>query len=156
MFCHTHFLAGLLVGVIGYNSGYIHLWDTLIIAILTTLMDIDHFIIFWLKKKSFSLKKFLSTVASEREETYRSFIHKKFFALLILLITIAILFFNKRLAFILGGIYFTHIFLDIISKFKIRVNKYHIIRFMGLSASWSWFENFTLLIILLGLVFGFL
>lgn len=147
MFPHTHAIAGILLGIVGYKLGLITNYDILIISILTTIIDIDHYIMHILIMKDYSLFGFWNQICKLKHPLYRSIIHRKQGMVLMTIISAIILYFSQRIAFIIASAYFMHILLDNMYRIK-QFNDYKYLKFKKIRYKTSVSEAFTFLIFL--------
>lgn len=115
MLPHTHFLAGLLIGLTAVKLGIINIPQALLIAVLTTSIDLDHLIASYKKFKTWSLTKCWN--ASMKGQIKRSVIHSRKGFLVITLVSLVIYNFLPAVGFILLSAYITHYILDILGDF---------------------------------------
>lgn len=107
---HTHFLFPFFIGMILAKLNILSWKLAVVCGVLGAFMDIDHYIehIIHSKKKRFSL----IATWNDYHKYLRSIIHHWRGVLVLTLIFLVILFFNWKIALILGIAYYSHLVLD--------------------------------------------
>ncbi len=112
MYPQSHFLFSLLVALIFVKFAVFDYRIALLIALVAVLIDLDHFIIYIIKRKEWSLKDAWNADVKGKFRNARTFIHHYVGFMIITLIIVGCFFVNKNLFWILGLGYYTHMFLD--------------------------------------------
>lgn len=141
MFPQSHFLFAFFISEILVKLGFISHTIAISIAILATLIDIDHLICFALKRHEISLKHAWNECVRGRMYE-RTFIHHKIGFILITALIVITYFINPTITLILSIAYYSHIFLDYahlnilrirgkvtdnIEGYAIKINKFEIL-----------------------------
>jgi len=130
MLPHTHFLFALLVGILAYYKGQITSANIIIIAILSTIIDIDHPIAYLRHHKKLSLKKAWNNAVTAHEHQ-RTIIHKPL-GISIITISLFILLQFYPQTNILFLAYFSHMFLDYVHLTKEKIKKHNFINLFNI------------------------
>ena len=112
MYPQTHFLFSLLISLILAKLGVFEYKIALLIAVFSVFVDIDHFIIFALKRKDWNLRDAWNSEVKGKFKNARTFVHHWLGILIITSIIIVLFFINKNLFWVFGLGYYTHMFLD--------------------------------------------
>lgn len=151
MLPHTHFLFALLVGILAYYKGQITSGNIIIVAILSTIIDIDHPISYLKHHGKLRLKKAWNNAVTAHEHQ-RTIIHKPL-GILIISISLFILmkFYPKANIFLLA--YFSHIFLDYVHLTKEKIKKHNFINLFNVLIPLSTSEiTFDVILIISNLI----
>ena len=111
MYPQSHFLFAFFISTILVKLGIFNYKLAFIISIFAVLIDIDHFIIFILKKHDYSLKDAWNAHV-EKKYRGKAFLHHPLVFILITCLTIALFFINMEWFWIVGLSYYSHMFLD--------------------------------------------
>ena len=112
MYPPTHFLAGLTIGAVGAKIGFFDTQEAFSLAALAILIDLDHYIYFICKHKSFSLVKAWQSALNKREEGQRTVIHHAIGFFIFTAVLIGLWFIDQSWSLLLGLAYYSHILLD--------------------------------------------
>lgn len=112
MYPPTHFLAGLTIGAVGAKVGFFDVPEAFSLAALAMLVDLDHYLYFIHKHKSFSLIKAWQAALDKREVGQRTVLHHALGFLIFTAVLIGIWFVNQPWSLLLGLAYYSHILLD--------------------------------------------
>ncbi len=113
MLPHTHFLVGLIFGLIGIRLGLFNLWFAFLIAILSVLIDIDHLISYYKHKKKINLKECWNHTFQEHKRWHEwTFIHHWPTFLIITFFLLIFSTINFKLSYIVFAIYVPHFLID--------------------------------------------
>jgi len=146
MYPHAHFMAGILCGVIGYKIGFLEFFDMFIIGAIAVLIDIDHYIYHIVHAKSYHPIKFWNTVSLAavhqiKSPSYRTFIHHRKGIYIISVILAIVMLIDFRIGFIKASAYYTHMVLDHLKYFHIRITDYKLLDFHGVKFVWNYPEE---------------
>lgn len=144
MLVKTHIILGLIFSLSIYLIFHIAFFEMIIIFLSSFLIDFDHYLIFLIKHRRFSIKKSyvffkkraikFRKISKKQKNSYKMpfliFHNIEFFILLFLLG-----FFNKLFFFVLIGICF-HMFLDYID---LAYHKFPV--YFKVSLIWTYLEN---------------
>ena len=130
MYPQSHFLFSLLIALIFVKFGIFDYKIAMLIAIFAVFMDIDHFIVYVLKKHDYSLKDAWNADIKGKYKG-RTFIHHYLGFALITTIIIILFFINKNLFWIIGLSYYTHIFLDYTKLNILKIREKTTIKFVN-------------------------
>ena len=146
----THFLVGLLFGLIGVRIGFFGYFGAFLIAILAVLIDFDHLITYYVRHKEWNLKRCWN-VSLGVEENLWTFLHywKGFFVILIFLIILGI--FNLGWGYFLFSIYVPHFLLDQLHLYWVLNKGYKIHKIFGMNVI-VYILEILLVLIVLGLI----
>ena len=126
MYPWTHFIFGGFLGSIFYYLDIIPLEAVLIVAILSTLVDLDHYISYFVNKHEFSLKKIWNECVLGHYHG-RSFIHRSDGFTIITLLLAGLYFISYYWFLIIALAYYGHYLLDhlhIKMKRGLNINKF--------------------------------
>lgn len=112
MYPQSHFLFSFLIALIFVKFNVFDYRIALLIATLAIFIDIDHFIIYIIKRKDWSLKDAWNAEVKGRFRHARTFIHHYLGFILITILIIVLFFINKNLFWIFSIGYYSHMFLD--------------------------------------------
>ena len=152
MYPQSHFLFSLLIALI---LAKLHIFDyriALIIALVAVFMDIDHFIIFIIKRKDWKLKDAWNAEVKGNFKHAKTFIHHWLGLILITAITVALFFVNKTLFWIIGLAYYTHMFLDYAHLNVLKIKERMTIKEFGLIERINKFELLFDIFLLIGII----
>ena len=144
----THFLVGLLFGIMGVRLGFFSVLTAFVIAILAVVMDVDHLISYYLKHKEWSLKKCWN-VSLGVEENLWTFIHywKGFFVILLGLVILS--FFSLKISYFIFAFYVPHFLLDQLHLYWVMNKDYKIKKIFGMNILLYWLEIIIDLVVIL-------
>jgi hypothetical protein len=130
MYPQTHFLFVLLIGLILGKLSYLDWKFALLAAILSSIIDFDHYIehIIHNKKDRFSLKKTWNDAIHYNKFYEWSFIHRWHGMLLTTLIVVILSFLHSTSAIVISLAYYSHIILDYIN---INIKAKHMVHIKG-------------------------
>lgn len=111
MYPLTHFLISFLIGLILAEQGYFTFIQAIITGFVGLLIDMDHFIYYFAKKRDFNLRKAWNAVVRHTMEE-RTFIHHLPGFLISTFLLLILFFINKIWFWILFIGYYSHILLD--------------------------------------------
>ncbi len=147
---HTHFIGGALLGALGYRLGLIQFHDILIIGIIAVLIDLDHYIYYIYSMKDANPWRFWNRANDpdfiKKALGMRTFIHHYNGMAVIFPLLLLVTLFDIRLGFILLAAYVSHMVLDHLRYFHIRVAPYRRTEVLGLKILWNGSEELLFLI----------
>jgi hypothetical protein len=113
MLPQTHFLFGIIAGLIGVKLQIIGLSDIFIVGIVAVLIDLDHLVMNVINYRSYNLVQ-IWNVSNLQKRDLRSRLHLRqgFFIVLPILLIISVV--NNAVGFILLGAYLSHLLIDAI------------------------------------------
>lgn len=122
MYPQSHFLFAFFISVILVKFGVLNYQTALIIAVFAVLVDLDHFILFALKKHDYSLKDAWNAHVGKRYEG-KVFFHHKYGIIFMTFLTILLFFISTNWFWIIGISYYSHMFLDYFKLNIIHIRK---------------------------------
>ena len=123
MYPVTHFLFAFLLMQIFVKSSLISQKVAILFAVISVLIDLDHFIYYGIKHKNWSLKNSWNVAVIKHEAGERTFIHHSTGMIIVLFICVILACFNLLLSNLIFITYFSHILLDYIHiNFKKAIN----------------------------------
>jgi len=142
MYPHAHFIAGILVGTIGFRLGFIEFYDIFIIGAISVLIDLDHYIHHIVHYGEWHPVKFwnhtaMASAGRGKPLHERTFIHHKNGFIVISIIIAIVTLINFRVGFIKAAAYYSHMILDHLKYFHIKSGKFKMIEFHGLKLVYS-------------------
>lgn len=140
MYPQSHFLFSLLTALILVKFNVFGYWIALFIAIVAILVDIDHLIIFAIKRKEWNLKDAWNSEVKRKFRHARTFIHHYLGFILITIFIIILFFINKNLFWIIGFGYYSHMFLDYAHLNVLKIKERIVIKKFGLTERMDKFE----------------
>ncbi|MAG20314.1 hypothetical protein CL618_02675 [archaeon] len=144
----THFLVGLLFGLLGMKLGFFNIYFAILVAILAVAMDVDHLISYYLRHKEWSLKKCWN-VALGVEENLWTFIHYWKGFVVILLGLIGLSFFSLSISYFIFAFYVPHFLLDQLHLYWVMNRGYKIRKIFGMNILLYWLEIVIDLVVIL-------
>ena len=151
MYPQTHFLFSFFLATIFVKLGVFNYKIALLIAGIAVFMDIDHFIVYALKKHDCSLKDAWNGAVKGKYKG-RTFIHHYSGFILITLIIIALFFLNKTGFYILGLAYYSHMFLDYTKLNILNIKGKITIKEVGFTEKINKFELLFDIFLIIGIV----
>ena len=124
MYPLTHFLVSFFIGLVLVKQGYFSMLQALYTGLVGLLIDIDHFVYFVIKKKSFNFKDAWNSAIKHTLDERTSLVHL-LPGFLIFSFLILVLFFISKIWFWIFFIgYYSHMVLDFLNFKKwLEVNK---------------------------------
>ncbi len=120
---HTHFLFAFLLAEILVKFGILSHKLAVLVALIAVLIDIDHYIYYGVKHKSWDLRKAWNAATVTHEKGGRTFIHHRVGFLIITALVIISFYLNKTVFWILAIGYYSHIFLDYVNLDILRIKR---------------------------------
>ena len=151
MYPQTHFLFAFLIASIFAKYGVFDYKIVFLIAILAVFMDIDHFIVYALKKHNYSLKDAWNADIGGKYKG-RTFIHHYFGFILITTIIIALFFLNKTWFWVIALSYYSHMFLDYTKLNILKIREKTTIKFEGFIERINKFELLFNIFLIIGIM----
>ena len=151
MYPQTHFLFSFLIALIFAKYGVFDYKIAFFIAILAVLMDIDHFIVFALKKHNYSLKDAWNADIGGKYKG-RTFLHHYSGFILITIIVTILFFLNKTWFWIIALSYYSHIFLDYAKLNILKIKEKMTINELGFKEKINKFELLFDIFLVIGIV----
>jgi hypothetical protein len=148
MYPHAHLIAGFLFGVIGWKIGVISPNDIFIIALLSVLIDFDHYVDYVLHNKDSHPKRFLNSVASKKDN-HKTILHNLTGIAIIVPLIFILGWVDLRLGYIALVSYLPHMIMDHIDLVNRRLVNYDIVEIFGIKLPWSFAQESIFLIMAL-------
>lgn len=117
MYPPTHLLSGLAIGIAANQMGCLNVQEALAVPALTTLLDVDHYLYYCLKYKTFNFRKAWDAAIKNKETGERTAIHHWIGFLSFTLLIVLLFFYYRPFAIILALSYYSHILLDYLPVF---------------------------------------
>lgn len=152
MYPQSHFLFSLLIALIFVKFNVFNYKIALFIALFAVLMDIDHFIIYIIKRKEWSLKDAWNADVKGKFKHARTFIHHYLGFILITILIIVLFFINKNLFYIFSLAYYSHMFLDYAHLNVLKIKEKMIIKEFGIIERINKFELLFDIFLVIGIV----
>lgn len=152
MYPQTHFLFSFLIALIFVKFNVFNYKIALLIAIVALLIDIDHFIIFIIKRKEWNLKDAWNAEVKGKFKHARTFIHHYLGFILITIFIIILFFINKNLFWIVGLGYYSHMFLDYAHLNVLKIKEKMIIKEEGFIMKVDKFEILFDIFLVIGII----
>ncbi len=152
MYPQSHFLFSLLIALVLANFGIFTYGIAFLIAFASVFVDIDHFIIFAVKRKEWNLKDAWNSEVKRKFKHARTFIHHYLGFVLMTFITTILFFINKNLFWIIGLGYYSHMFLDYTHLNVLKIKERVTIKEFGLIERMDKFELMFDMALLIGIV----
>jgi len=135
----THFLVGLLFGLIGVKLGLFSVLTAFFVGLFAVLIDIDHLISYFIRHREFSLKKCWN-VSLGVEENLWTFIHywKGFFVILFGLVVLS--FFSLKVSYFIFAFYVPHFLLDQLHLYWVENKSFKVKKVFGMNILLYWLE----------------
>jgi hypothetical protein len=152
MYPQSHFLFSLLIALILAKLNVFDYKIALLIALVAVFVDIDHLIIFIIKRKDWSIKDAWNAEVKGRFRNARTFIHHWLGFLLITAVIVSLFFVNKNLFWIIGLGYYSHMFLDYAHLNILKIKEKLVIKGFGLVERINKFELLFDIFMLIGIV----
>jgi len=151
MYPQTHFLFSFLLGLVLAKLGVFSYKVAFFIAVFAVLMDIDHFINFFLRREDMSLKDAWNS-CSVGHFRGRTFIHHRVGFVLLTLIIVLLYFVSKTFFWIIGFGYYSHMFLDYAHLNVLRIRGKIKVKEAGFKAKIGKFEIMLDMFLIIGIV----
>lgn len=152
MYPQSHFLFSLLTALIFVKLNVFDYKIALLIALVAVLIDIDHFILFIIKRKEWSFKDAWNADVKGKFRHARTFIHHYLGFILITTFIVVLFFINKNLFWIIGLGYYSHMFLDYAHLNVLKIREKKIIRGFGLMEKINKFELLFDIFLIVGII----
>ena len=124
MYPQTHFLTALFLGEVLVRLGMLSHEAVIVCAVLAVLIDLDHWVSFIVRHGRFSLRKAWNIAAMSHKETERTFVHHKTGFIVMTVILLIMLLFNRLVFWVLGIAYYSHMFLDYVRVMEKKMFKF--------------------------------
>lgn len=152
MYPQSHFLFSFFIALIFVKYSIFDYKIALLIALFAVFIDIDHLIIFIIKRKEWSLKDAWNAEVKGKFKNARTFIHH-YVGIIIMTILVVILFFiNRNLFWIVCLGYYSHIFLDYSHLNILKIKEKIILKGFGLVEKINKFELLFDIFLLIGII----
>jgi hypothetical protein len=148
MYPHSHLIIGFIFGVLGWKIGVIQTNDIFIIALLSVLIDLDHYLDYIVRNKDYHPKRFLNSVLSKKDN-HNTIFHNITGITIIVPFIFIIGWFDLRLGYIALVSYLPHMILDHIDLVNKRLVNYDIVEIFGLKLPWNFAQESIFLIMAL-------
>lgn len=152
MYPQTHFLFSFLIALIFAKYGVFDYKIALVIALVAVLVDLDHFILYIIKRKDWSLKDAWNADVKGKFRHARTFIHHYLGFALITIIIIVLFFVNKNLFWIFSLGYYSHMFLDSAHLNILKIKEKLVIKRFGFIERINKFELLFDIFLIIGIV----
>jgi len=151
MYPQSHLLFAFLISLIFVKFGIFSYQTALLIAVFAVLVDIDHFIIFAVRKGDYSLRDAWNAgILKHMKE--RTFIHYYLGFILITFAIILLFFFNRTWFWIIGISYYSHMFLDYAKLNILKIKGTKTIKEAGFVEKISKFELMFDIFLIIGII----
>lgn len=159
MLPHLHFIAGLFMGAIGYDISILTVWEAFLVAFLAVAIDLDHYISYAIKNRSYSLSGMWDECIDELKHdkcVHRTFIHKWYGILSIFVFLSIVYFVSHKIGYILIAAYGSHMLLDYAHVLKLTSKEFKIVKIFGHEFSYNLqVEIFFLITLIISLLLLF-
>ncbi len=151
MYPQSHLLFAFLIGLIFVKFGIFGYQIALLIALFAVLVDLDHFIIFAIRKGDYSLRDAWNAgILKHMKE--RTFIHHHFGFILLTGIIVLLFFLNRTWFWIIALAYYSHMFLDYAKLNILKIKGTKTIKEAGFIEKISKFELMFDIFLLVGII----
>ncbi len=150
---HTHFIGGALLGGIFYRLGLVHAYDLLIIGVIAVLIDLDHYIYYVHRTGEINPFRFWNHANDmgyvSRNIGMRSFIHHYNGMAVVFPLLLVVTMLDLKLGIILLSAYVSHMVLDHLRYFHIKIAPYRQEKLFGLKFLWNGSEEILFIVLTL-------
>jgi len=149
MYPKTHFLFALLIAEVLVAFGLLSHALAFAAAFLAVLIDIDHYFVFFRKKKKLGFRAFWNYTAESDDRDQRAFIHHWPGFAAALLISAALFLVNTAAFLVFSVSYFSHMLLDYLPRTKRKKQRMRVFGFVMLMSVYEIMFVFALVVLLL-------
>jgi len=151
MYPQSHFLFAFFIAIIFVKFNIFGYEIALLIAVLAVLVDIDHFIIFVIRKGDYSLRDAWNAGILKHIKE-RTFIHHYVGFILLTTIIVLLFFLNRTWFWIITLAYYSHMFLDYAKLNILKIKGKRIIKKAGFIEKISNFELLFDIFLMIGII----
>ena len=151
MYPQSHFLFSFLIALIFAKYGVFDYKVAFLIAIIAVLIDIDHFIVFILKKHNYSLRDAWNADIGGKYKG-RTFLHHYSGFILITIIVTILFFLDKTWFWIIALSYYSHMFLDYAKLNILKIKGRMTIEELGFKEKINKFELLFDIFLIIGII----
>jgi len=154
MLPHVHFLAGLLFGIVGMHIGILNGSEAVLVGVIAVLIDIDHFLVYIWREKSFDPRRFWNRSMSKKHYNGRTFIHHYHGIIGVGVLIVVVFLFNPVWGYILSAAYFSHMALDYMHIMSYEKAKKHILHMIGFDLPFTYVDIYMAVFIVLEIAYS--
>lgn len=133
MYPWTHLIYGLIAAIAGFQLGLINVYMAVVLVVLTVLLDIDHLIYYYGKKRDLNLKRCWNYCVTQLKTRRNMLFHDWRFVIFAILLCVFLYFTKIGWSYVVWAGFFMHYLLDELSLFvRLVKNKIFKIKIFGL------------------------